>query len=114
MVPPLKTDKILSQTTKQNSHIDPRVSGGSPRNARTEVSPSNLAPTGDNVDVSKAGRFFNEAAGKSEGTSDTITGQQQASALALLLGQQFEQGGLQALQAHAGIQPEHAATLLKT
>jgi len=113
MVSPLKTDNITSQTTKQSNQINPEVAGRTPGGTAADADTKGLASTGESVEVSSAGRLYSEAADKTRETNGSITGQEQASTLALLLRQQFEGDRLQALRAHGVIQPDHAAALLE-
>ncbi len=110
----LTTDKISSQITKHNNYLSTDNAAGRSSNMSAEVDDKSLLSNDNNIEVSSAGQLFHAATSKREVNRNAITGQEQASKLVLLLHQQFEQdGGLQALKAQAGIQPDFAANLLK-
>ena len=110
----LKTDKISSQITKHNTNLNTDIAAGRSSNMSDEVDDKSHIPDGNKIEVSSVGQLFHAATSKREVNRNAITGQEQASKLALLLHQQFEQDGAhQALKAQAGIQPDFAASLLK-
>lgn len=118
MVNPVSSDKVLSQNSTRSNGADERraerLQQDNKPNTAIGSPPAGSDPADDNLQLSRAGELFSQAAEQTGRSRSPVQSGDQARALIDSIRQQFQSSPEQALKAQAGSQIGQYATLLQT
>ncbi len=99
MVSPVSSDRITSQTNEQGRATQKGASSSAEASTTESTASTSSAPTGDEVQVSDAGKLFSQSETRATGAS-TINTYEEASAAVESLKSSLQENGIEALSAH--------------